>query len=117
VAISLICGNTNADPGHSHANHDRAFLEWADSLKASQARVVRTMLVGTIVSVDAKEQVIELSHGANQILGLETGVSKFRYESYDAFVKIQPGQRVRLAMIAKDGVPVTIDRLDRVLDD
>lgn len=113
-----VWGYAMAGPGHDHANHDRAFLKWAEAVNTSPSSgdITRGMLVGSVVSVMPSEQKIEIKHEAVEWLGLQKGTTLFRYETAADFVNVRPNQRLRLAMIhRKDGAP-TIERLDRVLD-
>jgi len=117
--ISLAFSNASAiaDPGHSHADHERGFLDWAGSLRTAPKSPVRTMLVGTILSMDAKTQTIEIDHSANALLGLKKGVSIFRCENYGEFPKGLIGQRVRVALISRDGEHALIEKLNNVIYD
>lgn len=91
--------SARADLGHNHADHDRAFLAWAASLKASEGastpatKSTGDWMEGTVISIDPQKKLIQIQGATTPKSAPEK--SEFSIGNPNQFKSIAAGSRVR----------------------
>ncbi|MGQ0599497.1 MAG: hypothetical protein ACT4O7_19855 [Aquabacterium sp.] len=111
--------SARADLGHNHADHDRAFLAWAASLKASDAasapsaKSTDEWIEGTVISVDRQKKLIKIQRSVTSKIATEK--NEFSVNDPNQLKLISTGSQVRFRtrLIEQEAIISEIETLEK----